>query len=267
LFDNHVHTFYSADSSADPADIIRSARTAGLSGIVFTDHWDAGYRSVNERTFVPKDYLRGGIRAYRRSAEDFSVLLGIEAAPIFDVLDEARQVLGGADFDFVILSAHYVENIPQCEFGVFCAEHGKTEAYRRYLLTLLRLIRAYDDFDVLGHFDYISRYTPFRDPVMYYRDFADIFDELFRYLIERRKGLELNTATGRKIGGPVPIDPDIVKRYRELGGELICVGSDAHRAQDVGSRFALFREILLAAGFRRVVHFERRKPVFEDLNS
>jgi histidinol-phosphatase (PHP family) len=274
LFDNHVHTRFSADSAAEPRDAIGAARAAGLSGIVFTDHWDIGYKSFNAGNMEPRQYSRGEIRDYRTSGGGFSVFVGIELGPTPAVRGEVDAAMAGAGFDFVLLSAHYAATgagtpsetlYPQCEYGALFERLPKPEAHAAYLETLISLVDAYGDFDALGHFDYVSRYSPYEDPLMRYRDCAGQFDALFGRLIARGKALEINTATYRRLGRRFPLDKDIVRRYAELGGELLCLGSDAHRAQDVGCLFGEFRDVLLSCGVRALAHFEQRKPVVEKL--
>ena len=92
-----------------------------------------------------------------------------------------------------------------------------------------------------------------------------MIDEILRELICRGIALEVNSG-GLKygLGFPNP-HPDVLKRYRELGGELVTVGSDAHRPEHVGYGFSQVREILLDCGFQYFAEFSRRKPVFTRL--
>jgi HisJ family histidinol phosphate phosphatase len=90
-------------------------------------------------------------------------------------------------------------------------------------------------------------------------DIADA-DEILKYLIENGKGLEINTKTYRAYGLRTPqLDRDILIRYMELGGEIICLGSDSHKAEQVGAKFDYFAQFVKMFGFRRLGHFEGRK--------
>jgi histidinol-phosphatase (PHP family) len=264
LIDIHLHTTHSADSTAKPSELIGKAREAGLAGICFTDHWDVGYDSINEEKIVPYDYARCDLRDLR-SDSGFLVYCGIELSPMDHVLDRVRCEMSDASFDCVILAAHYVEKVPQVRYDGFFLDRPKKDAYGRYLSTLISLIRLYGDFDVLGHFDYISRYCPYEDTLMRYADHADSFDELFALLIENDKALEVNTGKHIYRGAGLPIDGDILRRYRSLGGELICLGSDAHDRNGAGYMFAEYRGVLLDCGFSATVHYAGRKPVFTRL--
>ena len=47
------------------------------------------------------------------------------------------------------------------------------------------------------------------------------------------KGIELNTGGFKYgLGHPNPCE-DIIKRYKELGGEIITLGSDAHKCESL----------------------------------
>ena len=99
---------------------------------------------------------------------------------------------------------------------------------------------------------------------MRYTDAADEFDMLFRHLIQNGKGFEINASSLAKMGFCMP-DLDIVSRYRELGGEIVTIGSDAHWAKDVGSGFTGACEMLKASGMRYFCTYEDHKPTFHPL--
>jgi histidinol-phosphatase (PHP family) len=142
----------------------------------------------------------------------------------------------------------------------------KETACSLYLKEILFLIKNFNDFDVTGHFDFIIRKACYDDRALLYNDHKDLFDEIFTELISRGKGFEINTASFRDRNDNLPVptyDIEILKRYHELGGEIITIGSDAHSPEYKGCKFGIFKEILKAAGFKYVAHFEKRKPVFE----
>jgi histidinol-phosphatase (PHP family) len=108
----------------------------------------------------------------------------------------------------------------------------------------------------------VARYAPYSQDSITYKEFGDIFDCIFRFLIENGKGLELNTksCTGSK-GRQTPVDHDVLIRYRELGGEIISLGSDSHSAIYVGEGFKEAAEMLRSLGFRWSSHYEKRQLV------
>ena len=123
----------------------------------------------------------------------------------------------------------------------------------------------FSDFDSLGHLDYVTRYGESEKPFPSYRMFGDIIDEILRVLIARGKALEVNTAGYRKaLRQPNP-EPAILRRYRELGGELVTIGADAHAAKDLGKSCGQAMELLRELGFKAAAYYERHQPVMVDL--
>ena len=99
-----------------------------------------------------------------------------------------------------------------------------------------------------------------------YHKYSDVIDEILKTLIQKGKGIEINTGGFKYgLGHPNPTE-EILFRYHELGGEIITVGSDAHTPEHVGYAFDRVPEILTRAGFRYVTVFQNRQPVFIPLN-
>jgi histidinol-phosphatase (PHP family) len=132
-------------------------------------------------------------------------------------------------------------------------------------LETLTDIRAIKDFDVLGHIDYIVRYGKEKEKYYSYTKFSDEIDEILKYLIAHGKGIELNTA-GFKYGlGFCHPHPEILKRYCELGGEIITIGADGHKPEHIAYDFEKVAPILRECGFKYYTEFKERKPVFKQL--
>ena len=95
-----------------------------------------------------------------------------------------------------------------------------------------------------------------------YAQYADILDELLKTAIRKGKALELNTKSlvvGMRDSSP---GREVFKRYRELGGELITLGSDAHFPERIGACFDIAGEILKDAGFKYYCIYRKHQPVF-----
>ena len=97
---------------------------------------------------------------------------------------------------------------------------------------------------------------------MDYNEFKPITDKILKALIEKEKGIEINTS-GFKYGlnHTHPQFP-IVKRYKELGGKIITVGSDAHRPEQITFKFDVAYRMLKEAGFDEISLFREKKPIF-----
>lgn len=268
MVDTHNHCEFSFDGKRTTAH--RSAQSAfekGLDGIVFTDHYDIYIPDVpGEELPKPQDF---DITAQQNELErinslfpdSFKVLKGIEIGLNPNSVQQARSIIENHTFDQVIASVHYLEDSDPY-YGAYFEGKDFKQAYGLYLEALYEGITSLKDFDIAGHFDYVARYAPYPQDCVRYADFSDIFDSLLKYLIENGKALEINTKScGSSKGRATILDMELLKRYREVGGEAITLGSDSHTPDAVADRFEIYADLLRAAGFRWTSHYEKRQLV------
>lgn len=261
MFDYHIHTKVSFDGRQTGEEAVAAAEAAGLKEICFTDHLDYDpLASVNTTAFDTQvyhsayDHLQSSRVKIRRGME-FGMLPNNQEQLKIDI--QRRQ------FDFVLGSVHYVDG-----YDVYFEPYwqGKTvfQVERRYLETTLQCVENHDDFDVLAHLTYISktRANPLMRPVPY-DDYRELLDAILCVLVKKGKGLELNTSGVDRCGDFLPGE-SFFRRFRELGGEIVTVGSDAHSANRVGQYTNRACELLKNI-FGYVCTFENRKPVFHKL--
>lgn len=269
LYDNHNHSQFSFDGHRTSVEAsAEAARKAGLSGICFTDHCDFHVppMKAEHEHLVPEVFdveaQQKEIDRVAGQAEGIRIFKGIEAGLYHECRDTLREHLSRYSFDQIIASVHYIDNTDPFYGGYYEGKSWK-EAYGHYLETLYEEMTWLGDFDIMGHFDYVARYAPYPQASIMYADFADILDEMLKYLAYEGKALEINTKTYQDYNGRTPVlDKDILIRFRELGGEAISLGSDSHDPLRPGNKFIRYAESVKAAGFRYLVHFEARRPVF-----
>jgi len=139
-------------------------------------------------------------------------------------------------FDFVIGSIHLIQGYDPYYPEFFC-DKTDSEAYDLMLDETIRNIEVIEDFDVLGHLDYTVRYGTHRERDYSYQKYSDKIDYILKHLISHGKGIEMNTA-GLRYGLPFfHPHPDVLKRYMELGGEILTLGSDAHKPEQIAYAF------------------------------
>ncbi len=264
ISDTHVHSYFSPDSRSDPEDNIKKAIENGQKNIILTDHYDHGVKcGKSDYNFdtAERNRVIGSLR--EKYEKQIRIITGIEIGqqPLADIIESGKKKLAEYDYDYVIGSTHLIDGLDPYAQEYF---EGKTmkEAYTGLLETLIANANMWDNYDTLGHFDYTTRYAPYENRGLKYKDFPDLIDTLFRTIISKDVALELNTKTASRVS----IDPDIWKRYRELGGELVTMGSDAHRPEMVGYMFKEFGELLKECGFDSVYIFINRKPVGEKID-
>lgn len=269
LFDNHNHSQFSFDGNRTSIEAsARAALSAGLKGICFSDHCDhyvppmkADFEELKPEHFDVGEQQAEIARVQRLLGDDIKILKGIEIGMYEDCHEQIRKVLSDNTFDQVLASVHYIEQTDPYYGGYYEGKDWK-EAYGTYLETICREMKWLGDFDIMGHYDYIVRYAPYPVTSIRYRDFGDILDEMFRYLINEGKALEINTKSyeGHR-GRVVELDRDVLLRYREMGGEIISLGSDSHEPSRVGAGLPHHAALLKSLGFRWTAHYESRKLI------
>lgn len=273
LFDNHNHSEFSFDGKHNSVEACaRRALSKGLGGLAFTDHCDfyvpamkAAYENLVSEVFDVEAQQREINRVSDMLAKESSgrsplkILKGIEVGMHGNHHDDIRRMLSEHSFDQVIASVHYLEDTDPFYGGYYEGKDWK-RAYGLYLETIWKEMTWLEDFDIMGHFDYVVRYAPYTETCLRHKDFSDILDEMFRFLIHEGKALEINTKSYQTYNGrEVTLDINILKRYRELGGEIISLGSDAHDPERSGHGFDHYAALLKSIGFRWNAHFEKRK--------
>lgn len=255
LFDAHSHTVFSSDSDMKAEDAIKAASEQGI-GLIFTEHYDYDYKeSVH---FKDMDFLFDAHEywsAYEKLRGE-ALLLGVEVGLTSGSIEANKSFIQQVSFDQVIGSIHAIDKL-DIYYPDYYQGRTKAEAYDRYLQAMAEMVLANPYIDVLGHIDYICRYAPYDSKELEYEVHAETVDRVLEAVIKTDTVMELNTRLlGNKVAGRSLLP--IYKRYYELGGRYITLGSDAHSAANVGMNFAAAQEIADAAGLK-VVHFKERK--------
>lgn len=256
LADCHMHSEFSTDSDAPMESMCDAAIARGIQKICITDHYDMDY-STGEFQLDTDRYEQKVREVQKKYAGRLVIGFGVELGLMPQLGDRIREYADSRSFDFVIGSVHVIDGTdPYYRSEIPCSDE---EMYRRYFAYTLKCLDSCDGFQTLGHLDYAVRYG--YDPTVYsYRKYSDLIDEILRKLIDRGIALEVNAAGLRYgLGYPNP-HPDVIRHYRELGGEMVTIGADAHEPDHVGSRFEEIRDLLLDCGFRWQTVFSEKRP-------
>ena len=258
MYDYHIHSRVSFDGHDTGKALAQAALDAGLNEICFTDHVD--YDPLGTMRNMAFDTACYNAEYDDLSLPGLKIRRGMEFGMARDNVNQFRQDLQRRHFDFVLGSIHFVDKL-----DVYLSPfwEGKTvfEAERRCLEETLACVQVHTDYDVLAHLPYIGKSpaNPTPRPVPY-EEHREIIDEILKILVQNGKGLELNTSGLDRCGGFLPT-ADYFRRFRELGGEIVTVGSDAHRTDRVGQYSREACELLKDI-FGYVCTFEDRKPIF-----
>ncbi|MDQ7794277.1 MAG: histidinol-phosphatase HisJ family protein [bacterium] len=263
LLDYHVHTTFSIDALSSVTECCVAATERGLAEICFTDHLDFSPADPGSGRLDPERYLEAVSRA--SGAHRLTVLLGAEVG-----VDRASHPACLAfmkkhplPFDFLLGSVHVVEghliDLP------FLATRTREAAYRAYFEELEAAVRVAASerlFDAVGHFDLIKRYAPTGFGPFRLDDCRDQAETILRLAADGGVGLEINTSGLRGPLGETLPALEILRRFRELGGEVLTIGSDSHRAKSVGAGVSEALDLAREAGFGAITSFRGRHPIW-----
>lgn len=265
MYDSHVHSSFSGDSKMSATSACEAAIKLGLQGLAFTDHLDLDYPDFDETFNIDfTEYSSFMDNLKLKYKNKLKVLKGIEVGFQPKVILTTKKILDDFAFDFVIGSVHIIDGMDPYNNSFFIGK-TKEQAFRRYLEEIYSSVREFPYFDVIGHIGYVRRYGSFDDRSLRYVDYSDLIDSILKKAISIGIGIEANSSGIRgNLGTPIP-DYDIIKRYRELGGDIICIGSDAHYVAHIGHSLKEISERLKELGFKYTTHFENRKPIYSKI--
>lgn len=260
LADYHVHTQFSDDSETPMEDAVLHAIAVGLGEICFTEHIDYGVKT--DLNCDCEAYLREVRRCQELYGGKIRIRFGMEFGMQTHTIPQFQETFDKYPFDFIILSCHQVEDK---EFWTYEFQNGKTqeEYNRRYYQEILNVVQSYKDYSILGHLDMICRYD--RAGIYPFEKVRDLVEEILRVVIADGKGIEVNTSCYRYKLPDLTPSRDILKLYRNLGGEVITIGSDAHTIPWIGWETRETQEELREMGFEAIYTFDRMKPIRHSL--
>ncbi len=260
LVDCHTHCEASEDSKTPIAELIHTAAARGITALAVTDH-------VEIIDFQKGEYDRAAENSWQLMEAagtalpaGFRLLRGIELGEPQSDTALAERLLAAHPYDFVLASMHRLcEELPDYYFIDYTAySDGEIERQmQRHFEETLRLVK-WNGFDSLAHLTYPFRYLPEKWRQGDYRRWQGIIDELLGLLAQNGKSLEINTSGLRKGPGITSPDLPLILRFRQLGGETVTLGSDAHRAGEVGANIINAAALAKQAGFTHAALYVQR---------
>lgn len=276
LADYHVHTEYSDDSSYPMERVVKDAIAQGIGELCFTDHVDYG---------IKEDRLPGRTIRYRENGEPYSnadypryveqigqlreeygreiaLKLGLEFGMQIHTIPQYEALFARYPFDFILLSIHQIEDK---EFWTQDYQRGKSqqEYNEGYYREMLALVKGFRNYSVLGHMDLMVRYD--EQGLYPFEKVRDMVEEILKTVIRSGKGIEFNTSYHRYGLKDTTPSVEIWKLYRQLGGEILTIGSDSHKPEHLGAYIREGREFLKGLGFRYFCTYDKMEPTFHPL--
>ena len=255
ITDLHCHTNFSTDAISTISQMLEAAESRNIDIIAITDHADF---APGDSCVEPEPYME---ELNKNAGKKVKLLKGIEVGLQFEHRHAFSEFMKRAKYDFVIGSMHRCLEQDFLE-GQFYQNRSVEECWQVYFTETLKAMQSCPDFDSLGHLDIITRYHTMTGQNLH-EDLFPYLDPVLEWLIENQKGLEINTSKFHIFSRCHP-QPLILKRYRQLGGKIITLGSDAHSAEFVGRNLDKGIEAARSAGFSQFAWFEQRKLRFAD---
>lgn len=276
--DYHVHTEFSDDSQYPFEQVVRDAITKGLDEICFTEHVDYGvkfdidevediaYRGEPRNTPLSNAnypvYFETYNKMKQKYADKISLKFGLEFGMQSHTIERYEKLFKRYPFDFIILSIHQVGD-EEYWTGEIQKKYSQKKYNEQYYKEFLYLVQNYHNYSVLGHLDYIVRYDP--NGVYPFEKLKPIISEILKTVIKDGKGIEVNTSSHRYGLTDTTPSREILKLYKELGGEIITIGSDSHKPEHLGAYIDESKELLRELGYTRYCTFDKMQPVFHRL--
>ena len=273
--DYHVHTNYSDDSDYLMEDVVKDAIAMGMQEICFTDHVDYGIKldwdepeKIAYRDGMPLAnvnyplYFKEIAHLKEKYQDQIVIKQGMEFGVQMHTIPQYEKLFAQYDFDFIILSCHQVEDK---EFWTQEFQKGRTqkEYNERYYEEMLSLVKHYKNYSVLGHMDLIKRYD--KEGEYPFEKIKPVIEDILKIVIADGKGIEINTSAKRYgLENTMP-SQEILRLYKELGGEIITIGSDSHKPDQLGYGIAEAQKLLKEIGFQKICTFEKINPIMHEL--
>lgn len=254
IFDTHIHTEFSGDSEMKLVEAMKRADELGI-GMILTEHMDINDYMDRSGFDVP-----GFFEEYTKYRGD-KLLFGIELGLKEEAVERNIELIKKYDFDYVLCSTHAPYSFQEgLEFFDKEIYDGRTkeQAYEWYFQSMIRGIKENEYMDSLAHVDYIARYAAYDNKQLYYSEYKDYIDTVLKELAQREKSMEIST---RRIGDEESAKEliKIYKRFKELGGETVTIGSDAHYVGGIAANFKKGLEIAEAADLKPVYYKNRNR--------
>lgn len=261
LFDSHLHTDNSRDGHHSAMMLCEFAEKRGLSGIAITDHCEIQkYRQDQYDLRIRQSYFEA-CKAKAVFGRRLIISAGVEVGQPLEDPAQADALLAEFKFDFVLCSVHNL--VRQLDFKLNnytgYSPEQISDVFKGYLGLVYKTVR-WDKFDSLAHLTYPLRYiVGMHKMTVRLDDHYEMIDEILKLLAQNGRALELNTSgLWQSFGEPMP-PFHIISRFREHGGERVTIGSDAHRAYDIGKGITDAMEYLHSAGFRYFAFYRNRE--------
>ena len=256
--DLHLHSEFSFDSYTDPEENIKAAIKNKVKIMAFTDHMDNFCQNDRDIFFDLEKYFSTIYKFREKYKNQIKILAGVEVGLACENADKINQFIDENPFDFIIGSIHAVEFKDIWSNRKIIEENPKYY-FRKYYQYMLESIKSCKNFSVLGHIDYIDRYTKDKSVIPDFSFYEDLIEEILKELVKTNRGFEYNTAGFRNDLTHANPKDKILEKYKNLGGNIITLGSDSHFPDTISYKINDGIKHLKHLGYKNISYFENKK--------
>ena len=260
FYDYHVHSNFSPDSKTSMTKMIETCINLGLKEVCFTDHMDYDVKQTDKFVLDYKEYLKTLELMQNKYKGKITIKKGIELGLQPHLIEKYNQDMKNYKFDFIICSQHAIDK-NDLYYDEYFKNKSQKQAYEVYYKTLYDIIKNYNNYRVVGHVDLIKRYGNYSN-ILKDSLFIDIIESILKEAIYKGKGIEINTSCFRYKLPDLTPSRKIISLYKDLGGEIITTGSDAHSPAFISCKFDYICSYLKDLGFKYISTFNNLKPNF-----
>lgn len=258
FYDMHTHSKHSFDGNDACRLMGESAVKAGLKGIAITDHCEIDAKDCCFDIWCSNQY--SDVNDNKAAFENrLTVFKGIELGQAIYNKPLAEKILRACDYDFVLGSIHNLENMEDFYF----LDYNDFDVYElldKYFDSLLALCE-WNAFDSLAHLTYPLRYITGKYKInVDLSRFSDKIDSILYLLVKNEKALEINTSGYFNELRDILPNAAIVKRFKELGGKHITIGSDSHHHNKIGFGIEQGMDAAKQCGFDYITIYKKHNP-------
>ena len=259
MYDFHIHSDFSMDGKFLMDEMAKAAIDKNIKSLCFTDHvdYEVGENKV-DIDFRTNDYFRRVKQVKYKYMKEIEILAGVEIGMQPKLARRYNELIENNPFDFVIMSVHSIDGL-DIHYDRFTENKEPIDAISQYYEYLYQCILDFNNYDVVGHLDYIDRYFKDFSHIPEFKRYANIVEKILKLIISRGKGIEINTGSIKYGLNYYHPKIEILQMYKDLGGEIITIGSDSHSPENIGCDYKIVEKLLKEVGFKYIYIFKERK--------
>ncbi len=245
MYDFHIHNNFSK-SNKNIDSLVMASIYKSLKTICFIE-------SFNDNTYNNIDFLEEILRVKYLYSNYINILAGLEINMDIDNTDILDNFIDNNNFDYIVLSykSKYFKNPTSKKEAI--------DIIRKYYIHILNFLNVFDNYDAISHLDHIDKILIKNNIKIDYCYYQDLVLEILKTLIKKDKALEISSAGLRcKIKNIFPKE-EILNDYVSLGGELITLGSNAMKDDNLAFAFKDIQLYLNELGINNIYYYDFRE--------